>query len=67
MITEEYLKDGKLVRHVSDSGFLLRQIETGVKYASAVDVVPCVYTYEETDEPIPERREMKQRVPGIRR
>ena len=52
MIIKENLSD-KLVKHYSDGGFYIRQVETGIKYASAVDVVPCKYTYEETDEPVP--------------
>ncbi len=40
------------VRHYSDSGKKIRQVETGVVYDEAVDVLPCRYTYEETDEPI---------------
>ena len=50
MIVTEYLNDGALVRHYSDKNLLLLQKETGTKYAEAVDVVPCKYTYTETDE-----------------
>lgn len=50
MIVEEYLRDGTLVKHYSDSGFLIEQVETGARYGEAVDVVPCRYTYVETDE-----------------
>ena len=39
----------ELVRHESDKGFYIRQVETGREYSSAVDVIPCKYTYEETD------------------
>lgn len=52
MLKEEYIEDGKRVRHYSDEDFKIRQIETGVVYDDAVDVVPCRYTYEETDIPI---------------
>jgi hypothetical protein len=52
MIQFEYLKNGTLIRHYSDAGFMLLQNETGIKYSEAVDVVPCRYTYTETDEPI---------------
>lgn len=52
MLKEEYIEDGERVRHYSDEGFKIRQIETGVIYEDAVDVLPCRYTYEETDEPI---------------
>lgn len=51
MIVEEKLSD-TLVRHYSDSGLLIRQVETGIEYSDAVDVAPCRYTYEETDVPI---------------
>lgn len=32
--------------------FKIRQVETGIVYDDAVDVIPCRYTYEATDEPI---------------
>lgn len=44
----------KRVRHYSDAGMMIRQIETGILYEDAVDNEPCKYSYEETDEPIPE-------------
>lgn len=50
MIKTEYLNDGTLIRHYSDAGFMLLQVETGTKYSDPVDLVPCAYTYEETDE-----------------
>lgn len=50
MIQTEYLNDGTLVKHYSDQGFLLLQNETGLKYFEPIDVVPCHYTYTETDE-----------------
>lgn len=40
------------VRHYSDKGFKIRQLETNVIYDDAVDVIPCQFTYEETNEPI---------------
>lgn len=52
MIKTELLNDGTLIKHYSDAGVMLLQVETGIKYADPVDVVPCRYTYEETDEPI---------------
>lgn len=51
MLKEEFISE-TLVKHYSDSGFLIRQIETGALYGEAVDLRPCRYTYEETDEPI---------------
>lgn len=50
MIKTEFLNDGTLIKHYSDAGFMLLQVETGIKYSDPVDVVPCRYTYEETNE-----------------
>lgn len=50
MIQIEYLNDGTLIKHYSDAGFMLLQNETGAKYSDPIDVVPCMYTYTETDE-----------------
>lgn len=33
---------------------MIRQVETGTIYSEAVDVVPCEFTYEETDQIIEE-------------
>ena len=52
MIKTEYLNDGNLIRHYSDEGKMLLQMETGAQYSEAVDVAPCRYTYTETDIPI---------------
>ena len=30
----------------------LKQVETGIEYAEAIDIIPCKYTYEETNKPI---------------
>ena len=54
MIQFEYLNEGTLIRQYSDLGVMLLQNETGEKYSDPVDVVPCRYTYSETDEPIEE-------------
>lgn len=54
MIVTENLKiNGRaFVKTYSDKGMMILQVETGVEYADAVDVIPCRYTYEETDKPI---------------
>ena len=57
MIKTEFLNDGTLIKHYSDAGVLLLQVETGIKYADPIDVVPCRYTYEETNEPIEKEEE----------
>ncbi len=54
MIQTELLKDGALIRHYSDKEVKLLQVETGILYDEAIDIVPCRYTYEETDKPIAE-------------
>lgn len=51
MIIEEYIDEGTRVRHYSDSGVKILQVETGIVYEDAVDVVPCRYSYEETEDP----------------
>lgn len=51
-IDEEGVEHDNLVKHYSDENKLILQVETGVKYAEAIDVYPCRYTYEETEEPI---------------
>ena len=50
MIKTEYLDDGTWIKHYSDSGFMLLQNETGEKFPDPIDLVPCRYTYSETDE-----------------
>ena len=57
MIIFEYLNERTLIRHYSDKGFLLLQNETGLKYSDPIDIVPCPYTYSETDEVIEEEEE----------
>lgn len=51
MVREEQI-DELCVRHYSDLNFRIRQIETGALYDDAIDVIPCRFTYEETDIPI---------------
>lgn len=54
MIVREYydtLEDGtKLFRTFSDSGYKIKQVETGCVYDEAIDGEFATYTYEETDE-----------------
>lgn len=51
MIIEQALDDSRIL-HYSDIGMHIRQVETGKVYENAVDILPCQYTYDETDEPI---------------
>ena len=58
VICEKVEIDGRvLTRHKSDCGKLIRQVETGREYASAIDSIPCRYTYEETEKDILKRQE----------
>lgn len=61
MIQREFYtqrKDGvKLYRTYSDAGMMIRQNETGVEYAEAVDVTDAPYTYTETRIPAEEAAE----------
>lgn len=43
----------------SDSNFYIEQIETGSIYDEAYDVIPCKFTYKETDQKIEEFEEAK--------
>ncbi len=52
MIVTEQMENNR-IRHYSDSGFRILQNETGIVYDDAVDVLPCRYTYSETEELIP--------------
>lgn len=64
MIKTEYVENGERIRHYSDAGVMIRQIETGVLYNDAVDALPLRYTYVETSEPIledePEKTELEE-------
>ena len=52
MIKTEPLKDGTLIRHYSDKEVKLLQVETGLEYDEAIDIIPCKYTYIESNIPI---------------
>lgn len=50
------LMDGGLIRHWSDDGHDLLQVETGNIYREAVDVTPCRFSYREVER-APERKQ----------
>ena len=54
MIKQEKVKIGsrELLHTYSDSNMYILQVETNVKYNEAYDVIPCKYTYKETNEEI---------------
>lgn len=49
MVVSELLQDGMVIRHYSDQGMMIRKAEDGSLWPDAIDVVPCQFTYEETD------------------
>ncbi len=53
MIVQKVLDNGRVYTY-SDQGYKILQKETNFIYCDAVDVNPCPYTYEETNELIPE-------------
>lgn len=52
MLRFEYVDGGTRIHHYSDEDFKILQVETGIIYDDAIDVLPCKWTYEETDMPI---------------
>ena len=61
IISKEIEVNGRtLIKHESDGGKYIRQVETGREYSSAVDVIPCKYTYEETEREIEEYSEKEE-------
>lgn len=57
MIRREFYRqraDGvNLYKTYSDAGYYIVQVETGIQYASAIDVEDAPYTYHETMNLIP--------------
>ena len=49
MIIVELVDNDTRERRYSDKNVMIRQVETGILYEDAVDVIPCKYTYEESD------------------
>lgn len=45
----EETDDIKLYRTYSDKGYKIKQVETGIIYAEAIDTEKTNYTYEETN------------------
>lgn len=46
----------RLIRHYAEDNqgnkYYIKQVETGIIYSEAVDILPCKYTYEVTDKKI---------------
>lgn len=62
MIKKEFFReriDGvKLYRSYSDKNVYIRKVGTEEEYSEAIDVENAPYTYEETDKPIEEEKEI---------
>lgn len=52
MIISQIIENGNRILQYSDKDVYICQVETDVLYESAVDVLPCKYTYVETEQPI---------------
>ena len=52
MIIVETIDEGTREKRYSDKNVMLLQNESGNLYYDAVDIIPCPYTYEETEIPI---------------
>ena len=61
MIIQKEVKFGSrtLLHTYSDSNKYILQVETNTKYDEAYDVIPCRYTYTETEEEIEKLTEEK--------
>ena len=46
------INNKELLHTYSDNNKYILQVETNVKYNEAYDVIPCKYTYKETEETI---------------
>lgn len=51
MITQEEKEiNGKFYLHTYSDKYMLIQVETGDMYDEAYDIIPCQYTYKESEE-----------------
>lgn len=54
MITQEEITiNDKVFLHTYSDKFKLEQVETGQQYDEAYDIIPCKYTYVESEELLP--------------
>lgn len=58
MIKQElfYINNKEFIKTYSDRNHYILQVETGVEYVVAEDIVPCKYTYIETERMIVDDR-----------
>ena len=61
IVEEKVLIEGRdFMKRYSDAGFMMRKVNTSEVYAEAIDLLPCNYEYEETNEKIEMLSEDKQ-------
>jgi hypothetical protein len=52
------IKKDNLIKHYAEDSqgnkYYIKQVETGIEYSEAIDVIPCRYTYVVTDKKIEE-------------
>lgn len=61
MITqEEVIVNGKTYLYTKSDKYVLEQVETGARYDEAYDLIPCQYTYVETEEELPIAEEVEE-------
>lgn len=55
-----YLENNLIKHYAEDSQgnkYYIKQVETGIEYEEAIDVIPCRYTYVVTNKKIEENQE----------
>ena len=60
LIKYEILENNLIKHYAEDSQgnkYYIRQVETGIEYEEAIDVIPCRYTYVVTNKKIEENQE----------
>lgn len=57
---EEKIVGNKKFLHTYSDEFYILQNETGIEYEDAMDLIPCPYTYSETDKPLHPQPEPEQ-------
>ena len=54
--------DEKFIKHYAEdeqgNKYYIKQVETGIEYEEAIDVLPCKYTYIVTDKKIEEETDV---------
>lgn len=66
MITqEEVILNGKTFLHTYSDKYVIKQVETDTEYDEAYDIIPCKYTYVETDEELPIVEQVEEPIEAL--